>query len=97
MSYRKLFGFAVSVILLSTSVCAHAQDSCEKISALKIPDTSISLAQSEAAGTFNGPPAPFSGMDLSALYKSLPAFCRVVATASSRRLPLRGGTGGSAE
>ena len=30
---------------------------------------------------FAGPPAPFSGMDVSALYKSLPAFCRVVAEA----------------
>jgi Tannase and feruloyl esterase len=81
MSYRKSFGFGVAVLLMGTSAGAYAQDSCEKLSALKIPDTSITLAQSAAAGTFNGPPAPFSGMDLSALCKSLPAFCRVVAEA----------------
>ena len=28
-----------------------------------------------------GPPEPFSGRDISALYKTLPAFCRVVAEA----------------
>ncbi len=48
---------------------------------LKIPDVTITLAQTVAAGTFAGPPAPFSGMDVSALYKGLPAFCRVVAEA----------------
>jgi len=62
-------------------VGARAQDACEKLSALKIPETSITLAQTVAAGTFNGPPAPFGGGDLSAMYKSLPAFCRVVAEA----------------
>ena len=41
----------------------------------------ITLAQTVAAGAFAGPPAPFSGVDVSALYKSLPAFCRVVAEA----------------
>ncbi len=81
MSYRSSFGFGVAVILLSMSVGARAQNACEKLAALKIPDTSITLAQSVEAGTFNGPPAHFSGMDLSALYKSLPAFCRVVAEA----------------
>ena len=81
MSYWKSFGFAAALILLCTSVGAYAQEACEKLSALKIPDTSITLAQTVAAGTFNGPPAPFSGMDVSALYKSLPTFCRVVAEA----------------
>jgi len=60
-------------------MCAAAQNACEQLSALKIPNTTITLAQSLAAGMFNGPPAPFSEVDISALYKSLPAFCRVVA------------------
>jgi hypothetical protein len=81
MSYRSSLGFQVAILLLGTSTGAYAQDACEKLSALKIPDTSITVAQTVAAGTFNGPPAPFSGMDLTALYKSLPAFCRVVAEA----------------
>ena len=34
-----------------------------------------------AAGTFQGPPAPFSGRDLAVVYKTLPAFCRVSAIA----------------
>jgi len=60
---------------------AFGDDSCAKVSAAKIPGATITLAQTVAAGTFVGPPAPFSGVDGSALYKSLPAFCRVVAEA----------------
>src|SRR5215469_14737716 len=81
MSHRRSFEFGAVGLLLCTIVGAYAQDACEKLSALKIPDTSITLAQSVTAGAFNGPPAPFSGVDLAALYKSLPAFCRVVAEA----------------
>ena len=66
---------------LFSSVIAFADDSCEKVAAAKIAGTTITLAQTVAAGTFAGPPAPFSGVDVSALYKSLPAFCRVVAEA----------------
>jgi len=68
-----------AVLLLS--LAASAEDACEKLATAKIPNTTITLAQTIAAGTFNGPPAPFSGVDISALYKSLPAFCRVVAEA----------------
>ena len=66
---------------LFSSVIAFADDSCEKVAAAKIGGTTITLAQTVAAGTFAGPPAPFSGVDVSALYKNLPAFCRVVAEA----------------
>ena len=65
---------------LFSSVIAFADDSCEKVAAAKIGGTTITLAQTVAAGTFAGPPAPFSGVDVSALYKNLPAFCRVAAT-----------------
>jgi feruloyl esterase len=58
-----------------------AQDACERLTAAKIPNTTITLAQTVSAGTFNGPPSPFNGADPSSLYKSLPAFCRVVAEA----------------
>jgi feruloyl esterase len=63
------------------SVLAFGDDSCTKLAGLKIPDATIELAQTLAGGTFAGPPAPFSGMDISAFYKSLPTFCRVVAEA----------------
>lgn len=62
-------------------VMAGADDSCAKLSALKVANTTITSAQSVAAGNFVGPPAAFSGRDLSAFYKTLPAFCRVVAEA----------------
>ncbi len=71
--------FAAS--LLISSLIALADDSCEKLAAAKIPGATITLAQTVAAGTFAGPPAPFTGADMSALYKSLPSFCRVVAEA----------------
>src|SRR5579862_1910663 len=72
--------WAAAFILLFSSAAAYAQE-CERLTAAKIPNTTITLAQTVAAGTFNGPPAPLSGTDVSALYKSLPAFCRVVAEA----------------
>src|SRR5579864_6300498 len=73
--------WVVAFILLLSGAIAYAQDACERLAAAKIPNTTITLAQTVAAGTFDGPPAPFSGTDLSPLYKSLPAFCRVVAEA----------------
>jgi len=79
MSARKYFlSFTVTFLLLVSYVSAYGQ-SCEKLSSLVISHTSITLAQTVAAGTFQGPPAQFSGVDISALYKSMPTFCRVVA------------------
>ncbi len=60
---------------------AAAEDACERLAGLKVANAAITLAQTVAAGSFNGPPEPFSGVDVSALYKSLPAFCRVTAEA----------------
>jgi Tannase and feruloyl esterase len=72
--------WAVAFILLLCGAAAYAQDACERLTAAKIPNTTITLAQTVAAGMFNGPPTPKSGSDeLALLYKSLPAFCRVVA------------------
>jgi hypothetical protein len=73
--------WAVAFILLLCGAPAYAQDACERLAAAKIPDTTITLAQTVSAGTFNGPPAPKSGGELALLYKSLPAFCRIVAEA----------------
>jgi feruloyl esterase len=68
-----------------TSSAAQAQNAdasaCERLASLAVPETSIAEARLVAAGTFAGPPAPFSGRDISALYKSLPPFCRVSAVA----------------
>jgi len=48
--------------------------SCESLRTLKLPDTTITSAQSVAAGAFaqSGGPSP-------AIFKELPAFCRVTA------------------
>jgi Tannase and feruloyl esterase len=69
------------VAVLGTAQRAVAQDACERLTAAKIPNATITLAQTVAAGTFNGPPVPKPGGELALLYKSLPAFCRVVAEA----------------
>ena len=74
-------GPMAACILLVSSLAAFADDACDHLSTGKIPNTTITLAQQVAAGEFHGPPAPFSGVDLTPLYKSLPAFCRVLAEA----------------
>lgn len=67
--------------VFSLGASGFAQGACEKLTQLKISSATITTAETVAAGSFVGPPAPFSGADLSALYKSLPEFCRVVAEA----------------
>lgn len=59
---------------------AFAQ-TCEQLAKLVLPSASITAAQSVAAGAFSGPRAPFTGEDLSAFYKTLPAFCRLTVEA----------------
>jgi feruloyl esterase len=55
---------------------------CERAARLALGDATIAETVVVPAGAFAGPPAPFSGQDLTTLYKSLPAFCRVSATAT---------------
>lgn len=71
----------IAGVVLIMGALGFSDDSCEKLSALKISDTIITSAQSVAAASFAGPPEPFSGRDMSAFYKTLPEFCRVVAEA----------------
>jgi Tannase and feruloyl esterase len=74
----KLWIFCAFLVWPATGL---ADSSCENLGSLKIPNTIITTAQSVAAGSFVGPPEPFSGRDIAALYKTLPAFCRIVAEA----------------
>jgi Tannase and feruloyl esterase len=90
-SFRKSAVLKLLVgVLVSVGVQAHAQspaaksttsadaDSrCERLAKLNLPSASVALAQKIAAGTFSGPPQVFTGRDLSAFYKTVPAFCRV--------------------
>jgi hypothetical protein len=74
------YGFVLAC-LLAFSAVVHAEDACEKLTATAIAGAKITFAQTVAAGTFAGPPAAFTGRDLTAFYKNVPAFCRVVAEA----------------
>jgi hypothetical protein len=71
----------ITSLLLAASALAAAEDSCEKLTGLDIPDAKIIFAQPVNAGDFAGPRTPNSGRDLTAPYKNVPAFCRVVAIA----------------
>jgi feruloyl esterase len=68
-------------ILFAASAIAAAEDSCQKLNTLTIPDVKIIFAQPVNAGDFAGPPTPNGSRDLTAPYKHVPAFCRVVAVA----------------
>ena len=58
---------------------AAAGASCESLAALKLPDTSITIAQTVAAGAFT---QPVVRLDYSrSSYEKLPAFCRVAGVA----------------
>ena len=76
----KKVGF-IAIFVLASSLIGFGDDACEKLNSVVIPNAKIMLAQMVAAGTFVGPPAAFSGADVSPFYKTLPAFCRVVAEA----------------
>jgi hypothetical protein len=78
---KTTFLLAAAFALVS-SVVAFGDESCDKISELTIPNAKIIFAQTVAAGTFAGPSAAFTGRDLTAFYKNVPAFCRVVAIAT---------------
>lgn len=68
-----LFATLAAVIILIASQPAIAA-TCESLSALKLPDTTITSAQLVAAGAFEPPAGPAP-----AVLKELPAFCRVTA------------------
>jgi feruloyl esterase len=57
---------------------APASSPCERLAATALPDTTITSAQSVAAGAFT-PPLP-GGATAAAPFSDLPAFCRVVAS-----------------
>jgi feruloyl esterase len=65
-----------TIIILFSAAFSRAAEKCENLSTLKLPDTTITSAQIVAAGAFTSPtPAGNSA----AVFKGLPAFCRVTA------------------
>ena len=68
-------GLAVSDVAAAT---------CESLSSLSLPNTTVTMAQTVAAGTFTPPPArgggPGCGRGRGPQFTDVPAFCRVQAT-----------------
>jgi feruloyl esterase len=75
-------GLATGVFFAVLLTPAQAATPCENLTSLALPDTTITLAQSVAAGAFSVPASGRGGRggDPNAAFKDLPAFCRVAAT-----------------
>jgi hypothetical protein len=73
----------VVVFAAATSSFAEpiSKESCERLASLSVANTRIALAEWVPAGGFKGPNEVFSGRDMTAFYKGLPAFCRLMAEA----------------
>src|SRR5262245_15880732 len=72
ISRRKIcLQWLIALTLGALAVSAASAATCEGLAELKLPNTTITTAQSVAAGAFT----PASGS--AAPYKDLPAFCRV--------------------
>jgi feruloyl esterase len=74
MKYIGLPAIVGAAMLLATPPASAA--TCEELAALKLPDTTITMAQTVAAGAFTQP----GGRGGGAQFADLPAFCRVAAT-----------------
>jgi hypothetical protein len=77
---------APATLLLSSAfllgqIANPTAQKCEALAQLKLPNVTVATAKAIAAGEFAGPRHPFTGADISAFYKQLPAFCRIVAKA----------------
>src|SRR5919106_430542 len=71
-----LLASIVVALILVPAVDSAAAATCESLSSLKLPDATITMAQSVAAGAFTAP----GGRGGGAQFSDLPAFCRVAAT-----------------
>jgi hypothetical protein len=75
------YAILLAVFLLASSLVALAENSCRPLMESKISGATIIFADVVEAGGFAGPPGPSSSRDLTAPYKNVPAFCRVVVVA----------------
>jgi feruloyl esterase len=74
-----LFLMTLVVLFLAVPALPLSAATCESLSSLSLPDTTILLAQKVGAGEFI-PPAGGGGGGRETNYKELPAFCRFQAT-----------------
>jgi feruloyl esterase len=78
MSRSRLF-LAAAAIVASAPAAARAA-TCESLSSLKLPNTTITAAQTTVPGPFTVPGGPPVNVPNPAVLSQLPAFCRVQAT-----------------
>src|SRR5580704_11173423 len=72
------------VLVAATSASAA---SCESLASLKLPNTTITLANTVAAGVFM-PPSPGGSATVASQFSNVPAFCRVAAISSFQQKDL---------
>ena len=76
--------FSITALLLLPAAASLAAptggSTCDSLSKLSLPNVTITSAQSVAAGAFTPPATPGPFGPNTALFKGLPAFCRVMAT-----------------
>jgi feruloyl esterase len=65
---------------VETDTRESLQASCESLAGLALPDARVTMAVRVAPGAFTAP--PLAGLPLKVDYGALPAFCRVLATAT---------------
>jgi len=70
MTYRILLAFFPAVLAAATS--------CESVASIALQHATVTLATTVEAGAFPAPPG--RGPNAGAVYKTLPAFCRIAAT-----------------
>lgn len=69
-----------AVLLVTFSAAPLAAASCESLTSLALPNTTITSAQTVAAGDFTPPASSARDLGAPVDWKQLPAFCRVTAT-----------------
>src|SRR5262245_51364720 len=75
--YRSLSGVALFLVIFAfVQTPVMAATSCEDLSKLSLPNTTITLTQTVAAGSFT----PQGGARGGNQFSNLPAFCRIQAT-----------------
>lgn len=76
-----LRALAASVIWAASLIQVQSvrATTCESLTTLSLPNTTIATAQIIPTGTFIPPPSPYGSEAPPANYKNIPAFCRVAA------------------
>jgi len=78
MTVRSLSLAVLAILSITWQV--HAARPCESLKSLTLENATITLAQSVAAGAFSVPASAQEVAQQNAVFKQLPAFCRVAAT-----------------